>query len=87
MQTTQSYLLFPVKPSYPIDEDGTEGTLEEHLAYVDNGGTPDMWDSVETENIMDVVKQVRYSGLHLIIVRNDGDPEVVGEFDPSEYSD
>ena len=46
-----------------------------------------MWDSVETENIMDVFKQVRYSGLHLIIVRNDGDPEVVGEFDPSEYSD
>lgn len=77
----KTYLLFNADGQY-TNERGDQVDLETHLRYVANGGTPDMWNSVETNNVLDLHKEVVNSGLHLYVVCVDDNYAVVGEHEP-----
>ena len=79
----KTYLLFNADATF-TNENGDPVSLEDHLSHVANGGTPDMWDSVETNNVLDLHAAVKNSGLHLYVVSADDDYEVVGEYEPEE---
>lgn len=66
-----SYLFFNAnrKDDWDIDGKGTEGTLGEHLKYLDNyGGSPDCWDSTDTDNRNKAIQEASESGMHLYVV-------------------
>jgi hypothetical protein len=74
-----SYLFFSADPKKKFDADGagTEGTLGDHLEYVNEGGTPDCWDSTDTSNRTFAINEAKESGLHLFIV-DESNMRVVG---------
>lgn len=64
-----SYLLFNADKTGYDDGEGNEVSLGEHLEYVNNfGGSPDCWDSVDTDNRNIAMRQARESGLYLYVV-------------------
>ena len=82
---SKSYLLFNIENEGFDDGNGNRVSLKEHLAYVNNySGTPDCWDSIETDNIVDVVTQAQQSNLHIAIVCEDDDCEIIGEVVPED---
>lgn len=74
------YLFFSADKNRKFDKgDGTEGTLGEHLEYLDNeGGTPDCWDSTDTDSRNKAISEAKDSNLHLYIV-DESSYRVVGE--------
>ena len=76
-----SYLFFNANKDRKYDTDGcgTEGSLGEQLDYLANdGGSPDCWDSTDTESLAKAKLEAMDSGLHLYIV-NESMYRVVGE--------
>jgi hypothetical protein len=54
---------------FDTDGEGTEGTLGEHLEYLDNyGGSPDCWDSTDTDSRTKAIHEARESNMHLYVV-------------------
>lgn len=81
-----SYLFFSAEKNQKFDADGTgrEGTLGDHLDYLANeGGTPDCWDSTDTDNRRVALDEARESGLHLYVV-DESLMRVVGEVNKPE---
>ena len=77
----KTYLLFNANGQY-TNERGDQVDLETHLSHVACGGTPDAWNTVETNNVLELHREVVNSGLHLYVVCEDDDYAVVGEYDP-----
>tara|TARA_Y100001963_G_C6510442_1_gene321875 strand:+ start:97 stop:477 length:381 start_codon:yes stop_codon:yes gene_type:complete len=77
----KTYLLFNADGQY-TNERGDQVDLETHLRHVANGGTPDAWNTVETNNVLELHREVVNSGLHLYVVCEDDDYAVVGEHEP-----
>lgn len=63
-----SYLLFDASRDY---DDGCGGlvSLDKHLDYLrECGGTPDCWDTLQLQNLVDATDMARDTGRHLFIV-------------------
>ncbi len=76
-----AYLLFDATPNRKFDADGngSEGTLGEHLGYLERtGGTPDCFDTVETESRQVALTKATKTSQHLFVVSEDS-YRVVGE--------
>ena len=81
-----SYLFFSADKNRKFDTLDGQGTLGEHLEYLDNfGGTPDFWDSTDTASLSKAKTQAAESGMHLYIV-NESMYRVVGEVNKPEQS-
>jgi hypothetical protein len=81
-----SYLFFIADKTRKFDKDGTgtEGTLGDHLDYLaSQGGTPDCWDSTDTESLSTAKHEARASGMHLYLV-DENSHRVVGEVNVPE---
>jgi hypothetical protein len=76
-----SFLFFDATPNKVFDTYGYgfEGSLGGHLEYLANeGGTPDCYDSTNSESRTVAMKEAAKSGLHLYVV-NESMHRVVGE--------
>lgn len=76
-----SYLFFEADPKRKFDTygHGVEGSLGGHLEYLEQeGGTPDCFDSTDTDCRSEAMNQAESSGEHLYVV-NESMYRVVGE--------
>jgi len=66
-----AYLFFSADKNQTFDAngEGKQGTLGEHLDYLSRfGGTPDCFDSCDTDSRQVALTKARESGLHLHVV-------------------
>jgi len=81
-----AYLFFDATPNRTFDSNGngTEGTLGEHLSYLERtGGTPECTDTAETESRQAALTKAQNTGTHLFVVDEDN-YRVVGEVNKPE---